>query len=172
MRRSLLNNPKIENIKKHNTMSLEKAIQENTAAIIQLVESNTKLVEFLAGGGAPTKPKAEGGKSEKFADKVEKFAAKSAEQIAQYKEETEKPKAEEKKPEPKAPKASKITGDDLRKVAGKCIAEGKKAEFKAVLTQFETANITVFVKDENSDMSGMLAALEEVAGCKLAEIAD
>lgn len=164
-------------------MSLEKAIQENTAAMLKLAESNEALAAMFISNNKVTEiansiSESDQPTEEQLIETLDKIKESTTEKKKAPAKPKEEPKAEVKaevkaKEEPKEePEASKVTGDDLRKVAGKCIAEGKKAEFKAVLTQFDAANITVFEKDENSDMAGMLAALEEVAGCKLAEIAD
>lgn len=67
--------------------------------------------------------------------------------------------------------ASKATGDDCRKVAGELIVRKSKVEFRAVLDGFGIRNITVHERD-GGDFDELLAALEEAAGVKLAEIAD
>lgn len=145
-------------------MSLEKAIQENTAAMLKLAESNIILADSFT--GETTKPKVE--------EKTTKPEVKKDKKPSTKKEKPE-PQVED---EPKAPAEeagetkSEVTGDDLRKVAGKLVEDGKKADFQAVLKQFGAKNITLFEKEEGADLAGMLAALEEVAGCKLAEIAD
>ena len=93
------------------------------------------------------------------------------ETTVQKKKRLKKEEAEATEPEPKEVTKTEVSADDLRKVAGKLVEDGKKADFQAVLKQFETKNITLFEKD-GGDLAEMLEALENQAGCKLAEIAD
>lgn len=146
---------------------IEKAIQENTAALLELAASNRELAEAMKQGQtvgvsviehntAPAKeePKADKPKS----SKKDKEPAK------------EEPKTEAKE-ETTSGDADEVSGDDLRKVAGHLIENGKKADLQEVLKTFKTKNITAFEK-EGGDKAAMLQALEDKAGVKLGEIAD
>ncbi len=142
---------------------IEKAINENTAALLDLAASNRELAAAMKGQPvtatleetkeAPAKSKKDKPKSEPKETKEDKKPAKTEE-----KEET-------------TSDASEVTADDLRKVAGVLVENENKAGLQKVLKKFETKNITTFDK-EGGDLAEMLAALEAEAGVKLADITD
>lgn len=149
---------------------IEKAINENTAALLELAASNRELAEAIKQGPPVSTLEAttsDESKKEAPAKKPEGKTKKDKEPAK-----TEKPEAEE--PEEKEETTSdegEVTADDLRKVAGHLVENENKAGLQKVLKKFETKNITAFDK-EGGDLAAMLAALEEEAGVKLGDIAD
>lgn len=149
-------------------MSIEKAIQENTVALLDLAASNRELAEAMKQGqtATGTTPKEPAKKPEPKADKPKPSK--------KDKEPAEKPEAEDKEEEETASdksEAFEVTADDLRKVAGVLVENDNKAGLQKVLKKFEAKNITAFDK-EGGDLAAMLSALEEEAGVKLADITD
>tara|TARA_R110002020_G_scaffold472424_1_gene700409 strand:+ start:7165 stop:7617 length:453 start_codon:yes stop_codon:yes gene_type:complete len=141
---------------------LTKALDANTAALLSTGGTIQTTTEEVVKKVETKKPKAE--KPETKKPKAEKPETKEVEAIEPAVEATE-PAVED---EPEAPT---VSVDDLRKVAGKLVEDGKKADFAKVLKSFEAKNLTIF-SNEGGDMQAMLEALEAEAGCKLAEIAD
>ncbi len=139
---------------------IEKAITENTAALLELAASNRELAAAYKGG----QPVNVNNKTEKV---VEVTTKDKPESEPKETEEDKKPAKAEEKEET----TSEVTADDLRKVAGVLVENDNNAGFKKVLKAFETKNITAFDK-EDGDLAAMLAALEEEAGVKLEDIAD
>ncbi len=144
---------------------IEKAINENTAALLELAASNRELAEAIKQGPSVSTLEATTSDEPKKEAPAKKPEGKTKKDKAPAK--TEKP--EEK--EATTSDEGEVMADDLRKVAGHLVENENKAGLQKVLKKFETKNITAFDK-EGGDLAAMLAALEEEAGVKLGDIAD